>query len=88
LFYGQARQRIAEATPVTEERTEQELTQHVAFNSVYISVRDEASSDLYERLMELYFGNDEVEINGKIQHKVLELEKVPPILQIQLEAGL
>lgn len=63
-------------------------TQEVSFNSLYLSVRDEASSDLYEKLSEVYFGFDEVQVGGKQAQKVLELQSLPPVLQIQLEVGL
>lgn len=59
----------------------------VAYNSVYVSVRDEAGSALYEKLQEVYLASDMVDIGGQTAQKVLELQTIPPILQIQLEVG-
>lgn len=61
--------------------------QDVAFNSVYVSVRDEASSALYEKLQEVYFASDKVDLEEKTAYKVLDLRSIPPVLQIQLEAS-
>jgi len=69
-----------ETTSVSEKSA-----QDVAYNSVYISVRDEAASALYEKLQEVYYAADKVDLEGKPALKVLELRKVPPVLQIQLE---
>jgi hypothetical protein len=88
LFFGRSHQRLANVIEGIEGPRTEEEPQILPFNSIYLSVREEASSHLYEKLQEVYFGADEVEVDGKTLHKVVELQNVPPILQIQLEASL
>lgn len=88
LFFGQSHQRLAHVINGVEGQRSEGEPQNLPFNSIYLSVREEASSNLYEKLQEVYFGVDEVQVDGKILHKVVELQTAPPILQIQLEASL
>lgn len=87
MFYGQSHQRLAHITNGLEGPRAEEQPQLLPFNSIYLSVREEASSHLYEKLQEVYFGADEVEVDGKTLHKVVELQTAPSILQIQLEVS-
>jgi hypothetical protein len=83
-----SRQRLLmDQTEQTESTAVEKSAQDVAFNSVYVSVRDEASSALYEKLQEVYFASDKVDLEGKTARKVLEMRTIPPILQIQLEVS-
>ncbi len=59
----------------------------VKFNSLLLAVADEDPRDLYDGLHDLYFGQEEVEIQGKTALKREELVQLPPLLHVQLQVS-
>ncbi len=52
-----------------------------------LAVVDEGPRDIYDGLHELYFGEEEVEVEGKMLKKREALEYLPPLLHIQLQVS-
>jgi hypothetical protein len=73
--------------PVTDSPKGEDISSKVTFNNLLLAVLDEGPRDLYDGLHELYFGEEEVEIEGKIAKKREALEYLPPLLHIQLQVS-
>jgi hypothetical protein len=61
------------------------VSSQVTFNNLLLAVVDEGPRDLYDGLHDLYFGEEKVEVEGRIARKREALEYLPPLLHIQLQ---
>jgi hypothetical protein len=59
----------------------------VVFNNILLSVNEDRGMDLYDKLHDVYFGLDDIEIDGVKGKKSEMLETLPPLLHIQLQVG-
>lgn len=59
----------------------------VVYNNILLSVNEERGLDLYDKLHDLYFGLDDIEIDGVKGKKLELLETLPPLLHIQLQVS-
>jgi hypothetical protein len=57
----------------------------VIFNNILLSVNEERGLDLYDKLHDMYFGLDDIEIDGVKGKKSELIEALPPLLHIQLQ---
>ncbi|KAJ9104496.1 hypothetical protein QFC21_001992 [Naganishia friedmannii] len=89
LFYGKARQQLLLPTKSADGPSATDLVPQpsveVVFNNILLSVNEDRGMDLYDKLHDVYFGLDDIEIDGVKGKKSEMLETLPPLLHIQLQ---
>jgi hypothetical protein len=91
LFYGKAKQQLLlpakSADPPSEDLVPQPSVE-VVYNNILLSVNEDRGLDLYDKFHDMYFGLDDIEIDGVKGKKLESLEELPPLLHIQLQVSL
>lgn len=90
LFYGKAKQQLLLPEKSTDTSSGELVAQpsvEVIFNNILLSVNEERGLDLYDKLHDMYFGLDDIEIDGVKGKKSELIEALPPLLHIQLQVG-
>ncbi|KAJ9115050.1 hypothetical protein QFC22_005378 [Naganishia vaughanmartiniae] len=89
LFYGKARQQLLLPPKIADTTSASELVPQpsveVVFNNILLSVNEDRGMDLYDKLHDVYFGLDDIEIDGVKGKKSEMPETLPPLLHIQLQ---
>jgi hypothetical protein len=91
LFYGKAKQQLLLPSKSTDQPSEDLVAQpsvEVVYNNILLSVNEDRGLDLYDKFHDMYFGLDDIEIDGVKGKKSELLEELPPLLHIQLQVSL